>query len=115
MQPQQGRDDTGVGSVRVTRSGDSRRDRYRAYRVLIDGRPVGRIRRGQSVTRDVAPGSHTVQIRIDWCASPEVVIDVAAGGGQHLECGPGISGAGALRQIANASGTYVWLRPTLSY
>ena len=44
----------------------------RRYEVYIDGKRVGRLRRGELVNIPVAVGSHSVQVRISWCSSGEV-------------------------------------------
>jgi hypothetical protein len=52
----------------------------------VDGALVGTIRRRQSIYYDVAPGKHTVQLRIDWCESPPVELDLRAGDVAALVC-----------------------------
>ena len=44
----------------------------RRYEVYVDGKRVGRLRRGELVNIPVAVGSHSVQVRISWCSSGEV-------------------------------------------
>ena len=61
---------------------------FRRYRICIDGRTVGRLRRGEIRFFPVSPGPHTVSARIDWSGSPELVVDVPAGGRVALEVEP---------------------------
>ena len=50
--------------------------RFRAYRVLIDGVVVGRIRPGETLWFPVARGDHRVRLKVDWTGSREVVVTV---------------------------------------
>jgi hypothetical protein len=63
-------------------------DRARAYKVVVDGQPIGDIRRGESKTFDVPAGAHEVNMKIDWALSPVVALDLPEGGSARLECGP---------------------------
>jgi hypothetical protein len=77
-----------VSVISVTREGRPLRDRLRQYRVLIDGQYVGRLPFADTADFDVQPGSHTVQIRIDWTGSPEVAVDVRENEVLALRCRP---------------------------
>lgn len=50
-------------------------DRLRAYTLLIDGEPKAAIRQGKTVEIELAPGPHTIRMKIDWATSPELVVD----------------------------------------
>jgi hypothetical protein len=52
-------------------------DAFRRYDVLLDGREVGALKPGESVTVEVAPGSHTLALKIDWCGSRPATFVVA--------------------------------------
>lgn len=58
----------------------------RRYEVYIDGERVGRLRRGELVNIPVAVGSHAVQVRISWCSSGEVPVEVGSGERVSLIC-----------------------------
>ncbi|MGW0230875.1 hypothetical protein ACWDWO_21390 [Actinopolymorpha singaporensis] len=105
---------SGTGALRVAREPAKWRDKWRAYRILVDGVQVGRVRRGESTTVTLTPGTHHVRLRIDWCTSPEVSVDITAGEQSELECGPARSELGNARQIRDAPHTYLWLRPAIS-
>ncbi|MGW0665309.1 hypothetical protein [Streptodolium elevatio] len=77
------------GIIAVRRVGGGKRDFFRAYQVLVDGAVVGRAKRGQTHTFTVRPGTHRVQLTIDWCSSPELVIEVAGGQVARFVCAPG--------------------------
>jgi hypothetical protein len=63
-------------------------DRARSYRILIDGEERDRVKNGETVAVDVAPGPHVVRAKIDWAYSPELSVDVPPGGEAHLHCRP---------------------------
>ncbi|MGW5669683.1 hypothetical protein [Micromonospora sp. NPDC003776] len=102
---------TGMGMLRVAREPASWRDKWRAYRILVDGFQVGKVRRGESSAVMLTPGVHHVRLRIDWCTSPEVSVDISAGEQCDLECGAARSELGNARQMREAPDTYLWLRP----
>ena len=58
----------------------------RRYEVYVDGKRVGRLRRGELVNIPVAVGSHSVQVRISWCSSGEVPVEVGSGERVSLIC-----------------------------
>lgn len=59
-------------------------DRLRVYQIIIDGVSRGKISQKQSVELDVSPGTHQVQLKIDWCRSP--TLDVLVEGEVRLGC-----------------------------
>jgi hypothetical protein len=67
-----------TATLEVHRSQEDDRDRGRAYWIKIDGKRVGKLRRGETAKYPVAPGPHTVQARIDWTGSPVLPVDVSA-------------------------------------
>jgi hypothetical protein len=77
-----------ASTIRLTREPGGRRDRLRAYSVVVDSQAAGKLRRGQTLELPVAPGSHSVQIAIDWGRSPAIDVDVARGGTVDLRCAP---------------------------
>ena len=72
--------------ISVRRGKDGLQDRFRAYRLIIDGRQAGKLKRGQCVQIGVEPGRHSVQMAIDWCSSKILDVDVAAGAQVSLLC-----------------------------
>lgn len=75
--------------IRLRRQQSGWRDLLRAYRILIDGQSVGLIRRGQVREITVAPGLHTIQLKIDWCNSQELPMDIKAGEAIGFTCAAG--------------------------
>lgn len=51
-------------------------NRFRSFRIFIDGREVGKIGHGETKTFTVTPGAHRVMAKIDWCSSEEVEVNV---------------------------------------
>jgi hypothetical protein len=64
------------------------RDRARAYKVMIDGQEAGTIRHGSQESFQVVPGTHEAFLKIDWCRSPKLTIDVGGGQRAKLICAP---------------------------
>jgi hypothetical protein len=52
------------------------RDHRRSYKVLVDGVTVGKLRPDEYLEYAVSPGSHSVQIRIDWSGSKKLFVNV---------------------------------------
>lgn len=67
------------GEVEIFRVAEGWQDRARAYKVVIDRRVVGQIRRGETMRFEVDPGEHAVRLAIDWVGSPEEPAVVADG------------------------------------
>jgi hypothetical protein len=74
------------GSVSIKRA-SAWNSRVRAFKVLIDGSEVGSIKNGKTERFEVASGRHVCQLRIDWCTSPLVEVEVPPRGDVSLECG----------------------------
>ena len=98
------------GLLRVSRDSAKWRDKWRAYTVLVDGDAFGKVKRGASISREISPGPHIAQLRINWCSSPELQIEIPSGAELHLQCGPAESDLGTARQMVEAPDTYLWLR-----
>lgn len=73
--------------VRVLREPARWTDRARAYKVVIDGATVGSLRHGQEDVFEVAPGAHSVRLRLDWAGSESMTVDLAPGEEARLQCG----------------------------
>ena len=78
-----------MSKIKVTREHAPWRDRARGYKVLIDGRQAGSLRQGDAATYTVEPGNHTVQMKIDWCTSRRLPVEVPADGTAQVTCRPG--------------------------
>jgi hypothetical protein len=78
----------GEAYVEIERDANLWRDRLRAYRVLIDGTPAGKVQWGSTWKLAVPPGSHRMRLAMDWARSPEVDFDVQPGETACFRCGP---------------------------
>lgn len=48
----------------------------RDYKIFIDGKQVGTIAYGETKDFTTSAGKHNVTAKIDWCSSPDILIDV---------------------------------------
>lgn len=51
----------------------------RKIKVLMDGKPIGEVRRNETRTFDVMRGMHTVSAKIDWVESERLALDFDTG------------------------------------
>jgi hypothetical protein len=86
-------------------------DRMRDYIVLVDGSECGRLGNDGEVRVHVEPGRHRVQLKIDWCGSPAVDVDVPEGVAQVLDCGPNATPLTAFFYVIFRAGHYLALQP----
>jgi hypothetical protein len=78
----------GLSSIHVSRPSGQYQDSLRAYKIRIDGRVVGKVRRGQSIDYKVTPGRHSVQASLDTAKSKVVEVECSAEGATSLEVRP---------------------------
>ncbi len=74
--------------LRVEREHAPWRDKFRAYKIVVDGETVGSVRDGASAEVPVDPGHHTLRLTIDWASSPMVEFDIAQGQRSTFRCRP---------------------------
>jgi hypothetical protein len=72
--------------VSITRASEWK-SRFRAFKVLIDGNVVGRLKNGETQVFATPAGRHACVVQIDWCASQPLEIEVPDRGQVELECG----------------------------
>jgi hypothetical protein len=88
-------------------------DRFRAYSVVCDDAEIGRIRNGTSANFELAPGTHRLMLKVDWCSSNEVSFTIDAGQKVSFSCGSNLRGFRvllAIYYIVFARTRYLWLR-----
>jgi hypothetical protein len=78
----------GPAKIHIDRDCNRWVDRFRVYKVLIDGEPAGEIRRGESRCFKVAPGRHQLRLTIDWTASETIDLDLEPGVETRVQCAP---------------------------
>lgn len=54
--------------------------------VLVDGERRARLRRGERAELEVDEGDHVLQVRMDWCTSPEVLVSCRRGSVRAFRC-----------------------------
>lgn len=74
----------------------------RRMRFDVDGRPVARLRRGESTYVEVPVGTHEVQVRMDWLRSAPMQM--------HLSDGAAVSLTGSVTEHSSTF-TGMFLRP----
>ena len=89
-------------------------DLARSYIILVDGVAEGVVKHGDAVSISVSPGRHSLQLKIDWCTSPELHIDVPAGQTSMFDCGNNAGLWAALLYTTIWRAKYLWLRPAPS-
>ncbi len=62
-------------------------NRFRKFRVYIDGIKAGEISNGESKSFEVTAGKHEVVCKIDWCSSPTISMEVPEGEVKTLKVG----------------------------
>ena len=77
-----------VARIRVERDGRPFPDRFRAYRIVLDGETVGRVKRGETVTIRADAGRHELHLAIDWARSRPVDLDLAEDDECIVRCWP---------------------------
>ncbi len=89
-------------TIRIHRTHVPKRDRLRQYKVIIDGQRSGTVADDQSEDFVVAPGEHSVQLKIDWTGSPVLPIKVGAGQTLLLTAAAHDSGRSPVRDMLHA-------------
>jgi hypothetical protein len=74
--------------IQIDRAKGGRTDKLRAYAVVLDGVKVARVKRGETCTIETDAGHHEVRLAVDWCRSPTVSFELAAGQEARLRCWP---------------------------
>lgn len=75
-----------MGTIRISRVAGQYADKLRAYRVVIDGTAVGKVKAGEKQSFAVEAGRHVVQLRLDWGRSRKLEVDVVDAGEVELQC-----------------------------
>lgn len=103
-----------MASARISISRESGyADFRRDYRVVCDGVEVARISDGMSKELTIAPGTHRLIVKIDWCASNEVGFTIGADQVLGFSCGSNLRGLRVLLAVYYATlgrKRYLWLR-----
>ena len=101
-------------TLKITRPQKKWQDKLRAYEIFIDGNRVGAITQGDEVSVPVTPGQHKLQLKIDWCCSPVVEVDLTDGSTFEISCGPNSKPWLALAYTTFWREKYIWVRASQS-
>jgi hypothetical protein len=77
-----------TAEIVLSRSADARTDRLRRYRVLIDDEEVAKLKPGEQKRFEVAPGTHEIQLKVDWGSSVPMTLTLEGGERANLLCEP---------------------------
>jgi hypothetical protein len=101
------------GTIELTRLRGGHRDLWRAYTVLLDGVPAGKIRQGQQLQLRVPAGPHEIAMKLDRASSPPSRADVRIGQTAYFGCAPNGDAATMAAQYVNAPETFIslWASP----
>lgn len=66
-------------------------DRARAYKVVVDGKVIGKIHNGEEASFETTPGQHELVLKIDWCKSNYINFE-AGNEITQFECGSNLRG-----------------------
>jgi hypothetical protein len=82
---------------------------YGAYAVVLDGVKVARVKRGETCTIETDAGHHEVRLAVDWCRSPTVSFELAAGQEARLRCWPNARPLTILHRATLGRANYIGL------
>jgi len=99
-----------LSQLRISRPKKAWQDKLRAYKVLVDDQEVGEIKQQGDLVLPVAPGRHVVQLKLDWCCSPKIDIEVSKGSTLPITCGPNSHPLLVLLYVTLLRKQYIWLR-----
>jgi len=74
--------------IRIGRIDGGWVDRARPYDVVVNDVARGRLRRGEETEIDVDPGVQVVYLKLDWCRSKSVRLELEPGEEVELRCKP---------------------------
>jgi hypothetical protein len=88
-----------VAEIVLTRPAGYRTDRLRPYRVIIDDKKVGAIKPGETEVFSLPPGSHELQLKIDWASSEKLQVDLGDDDQVKFVCTPRVKEDGVTMVI----------------
>jgi hypothetical protein len=68
------------------------RDKLRSYKIIIDDTYCGNINSGETKILEVAPGKHTIYLKIDWCRSNKIDFYISENETIEFRCGNSMNG-----------------------
>ena len=64
----------------------------RKYKVWLNGEQETEIANGEKLVIEVKPGRHKIYLKLDWCKSKELILNLEAGAEIELICGSRLVG-----------------------
>ena len=74
--------------IEIQRDSDRLADHLRSYKVVIDGAVVGAIEPGESAAFDVTTGCHEIFLKVSWCRSEKITVNLTADRTEYFRCRP---------------------------
>jgi hypothetical protein len=96
--------------IHVHRDSDGSAERFRSYRILLDGVRVGSVKRGRTAALETEAGRHSLQVAIDWGRSLPVALDLGPGDEVDVQCWTNAKPLTALYWITLGRQRYLGLR-----
>lgn len=62
-------------------------NKFRSYKVFIDNKLAGRIKDGEQLTLELAPGQYSIYLKIDWCKSEKIMFNIEKKEITQFNCG----------------------------
>ena len=68
---------------------NSRFDQYRNYKIILDGKLLGKLSSNETKSFKINSGSHIIYVKIDWCRSNKIKFNSSNSSNSsiNLECG----------------------------
>ncbi len=88
------------------------RDYFRAYKVILDDKEIGKVKRGETKKFDIPKGDHELHLKIDWCTSNAIEFNMSDNE-VEFECGNSLKGLKILKAssaVFSESESYLWLQ-----
>lgn len=101
-----------MSTIKITRD-SGYADRVRKYKVICNGEEVAKIGNGESIEFETKPGEKEIYLKIDWCRSNKIIVNVPPGGEVSLQAGSSLRGTAVFMAIVYVlfmPHKYLWLR-----
>ncbi len=82
----------GMGTIRLQRE-KSFSDVMRKYKVFVDGKMINTISSKELIEFELTPGEHDIHLKIDWCYSNVITVNVKENEDIQLICGNSCEGS----------------------
>lgn len=84
-------------------------DRIRKYKVILNGKEVGKIGNGETKEFDAPLGDNEVFLKIDWCRSNKLGFESHKDSVERYECGSSLRGIKLLFAIIYVFMPHKWI------